>query len=233
MRRRLGIVLVFLLAVGCSRPPGTDGSKWKVIKIVDGDTIDVLDASNQSHRIRLQGIDAPEGGQAFGAASREHLNDLLLGKEVILQGDKVDKHHRRVCKVLFEGHDANLEQVNAGLAWFYRQYENELSGADRVSYFNAESAAHNAKRGLWSDPAPTPPWEYRYPDDVSSSSAQQQSAGQPSSGKGQIIGNRRSRIYHWPGCPNYDAIAPHNREYFKTREEAEKAGYRPARNCDH
>lgn len=48
---------------------------------------------------------------------------------------------------------------------------------------------------------------------------------------GLIRGNRRTRIYHWPGCPNYDEIAEHNRVPFETREEAERAGYRAARNC--
>jgi hypothetical protein len=47
-----------------------------------------------------------------------------------------------------------------------------------------------------------------------------------------IRGNKRSMIYHWPGCPNYNDIAPANRVEFKTRAEAEAAGYRAARNCD-
>jgi len=137
--------------------------KCKVIKIVDGDTIDVLDANNESRRIRLQGIDAPERTQAFGTVSRQHLYDLLFGKDVTLQGEKTDRYDRILCKVLVEGQDVNLEQINAGLAWFYRQYEKELSSDDSDSYSKAESEAHNAKRGLWSDPAPTPPWEYRHP----------------------------------------------------------------------
>lgn len=164
--RRLAIVLILLLAasVSCSRPPETDGLKCKVIKIVDGDTIDVLDANNESHRIRLQGIDAPEGAQAFGNASRQHLYDLLFEKDVALQGKKTDRYGRILCKVLIDGHDANLEQINAGLAWFYRHYENELISEDRQSYESAESKARTAQRGLWQDRAPTPPWEYRHPD---------------------------------------------------------------------
>src|ERR671910_814585 len=51
-------------------------------------------------------------------------------------------------------------------------------------------------------------------------------------GEERIRGNRRSKIYHWPGCPNYDDIAPHNRVPFSTAEEARQAGYRAARNCD-
>jgi hypothetical protein len=53
--------------------------------------------------------------------------------------------------------------------------------------------------------------------------------GAPSDAR--IIGNKRSMIYHWPGCPNYDDIAPHNRVYFKTRGAAAAAGFRAARNC--
>jgi endonuclease YncB( thermonuclease family) len=163
--RRLVTVLILLLAasISCSRPRKTEGLNFKVIAVADGDTITVLGASNNSHRIRLQGIDAPERAQAFGTVSRQHLNDLLFGKAVVLQGDKVDQYGRMVCKVLVDGHDANLEQINAGFAWFYRQYEKELSSEDRDSYSNAESEAHNAKRGLWSEPTPTPPWEYRHP----------------------------------------------------------------------
>ena len=232
--RRLVTTLILLLAlcVSCSRSRESEALKYKVIAVADGDTITVLDATNKPHGVRLQGIDAPEGGQAFGTVSRQHLSDLLFGRDVTLEGDKTDRYGRLLCKVLVDGHDANLEQIDAGFAWFYRQYENELSGADRERYSAAENQAHVSKLGLWSDPAPTPPWQYRHPVDPVAL-AQQRSAAQPSSGKGPFIGNRRSRIYHWPGCPYYDAIAPHNREYFKTREEAEKAGYRPARNCDH
>lgn len=165
MRRRLAIVLVVLLVTGCSHPQKTEGFKYKVIHIADGDTVTVLNVDNKKVRVRLQGIDAPENGQAFGTESGRHLSDLLLGKDVTLQGEKTDRFGRILCKVLVDGRDANLEQINAGFAWFYRQYEKDLSSEDRGSYSNAESEAHNAKRGLWSEPAPTPPWEYRHPSE--------------------------------------------------------------------
>jgi len=47
----------------------------------------------------------------------------------------------------------------------------------------------------------------------------------------QIIGNRRSKIYAWPGCGSYDTMAPENRVLFPSREPAEREGYRAARNC--
>ena len=48
---------------------------------------------------------------------------------------------------------------------------------------------------------------------------------------GPVVGNRRSKIYAWPGCRSYDRMAPQNRVVFPNREAAEQAGYRAARNC--
>lgn len=165
---------MFLIAgsVNCSRTHRTEASKYRVIHIADGDTITVLDADAKKLSVRLLGIDAPENGQDFGTESRRHLSELLLGKEVALQDEKTDKYGRVLCKVIIDGRDANLEQINAGFAWLYRQYERDLSNEDREIYSNAEGDAHNAKRGLWSEPTPTPPWEYRHPGDRPPSSVQ-------------------------------------------------------------
>ncbi|MBI3301861.1 MAG: thermonuclease family protein [Deltaproteobacteria bacterium] len=48
---------------------------------------------------------------------------------------------------------------------------------------------------------------------------------------GEIRGNKRSRIYHLPNCPNYHDISPANGVAFKSEDEARHAGYRKARNC--
>ena len=64
-------------------------------------------------------------------------------------------------KVLVGGRDACLEQVRAGMAWHYKYYENEQSPADRRLYAEAELEARRARRGLWADPNPTPPWDFR------------------------------------------------------------------------
>ncbi len=53
----------------------------KVVKITDGDTLYVLDASYQQHKIRLAGIDAPERKQAYGLASRKHLASIVAGNK--------------------------------------------------------------------------------------------------------------------------------------------------------
>lgn len=124
----------------------------KVIGVLDGDTIDVLDASKTVHRIRLTGIDAPEKAQPFGQRSKKHLSDTVFGKQVEVQAGKSDKYGRTVGKVLVKGVDANLEQVKAGFAWHYKQYASEQSVSDRALYASAEENARGLHSGLWHDP---------------------------------------------------------------------------------
>ena len=134
----------------------------KVIKVSDGDTITVLDSNNQKYKIRLQGIDAPETQQAFGETSRQSLASLVYDKEVIILWDKRDKYARILGKVIVDGRDANYEQLKKGLAWYYKQYENDLSDEDKERYAEAEAWARNYTEGLWTDSKSIPPWEFRY-----------------------------------------------------------------------
>lgn len=165
MARRLAIAL-FLLAV----PAGAEVLHGEVVGIQDGDTVTVLDDEKRTHRIRLQGIDAPERRQAHSARSTENLSRLVFRKRVEVQWEKRDRYGRIVGKLLVapEGcedcgrtRDANLAQLESGLAWWYSHYAKEQSPEDRKTYEAAEREAREAKRGLWVDPSPTPPWEFR------------------------------------------------------------------------
>jgi endonuclease YncB( thermonuclease family) len=101
----------------------------KVVRVADGDTVTVLDVSNTQHRIRLQGIDAPERKQPFGRKSGEYLANAVAGKTVVVEWDKRDRYGRIVGKVVLEGEDMNLRQIEGGLAWHYKKYAVEQSGA--------------------------------------------------------------------------------------------------------
>jgi endonuclease YncB( thermonuclease family) len=133
----------------------------RVVRIADGDTLTVLDAMNVQHRIRLQGIDAPESHQAFGTQSKKNLSDLVFDKEVTAICDKADQYGRLVCKIMLGDKDINLEQVKAGMAWHYKDYQREQSAEDRDLYARAENEAHAARWGLWIDTNPTEPSEFR------------------------------------------------------------------------
>jgi endonuclease YncB( thermonuclease family) len=150
--------LVLLLAFLTAHAETLTG---RVVRVTDGDTIVVLDADKVQHKIRLQGIDAPERGQAFGTKSKEHLSDLVAGKSVVVDYNKYDRYQRVLGKVLVNDEDVNLEQVGAGMAWHYKRYQGEQSVSDRIKYSDAELEARRKKLGLWRDSNPIPPWDYR------------------------------------------------------------------------
>jgi len=151
--------LFVLLITQCLAQAGT--LTGRVVRVTDGDTIVVLDSANAQHKIRLTGIDAPERKQAFGTKSKEPLSGSVAGKFVVVEYSKRDRYQRILGKVLLSNEDINLEQIRAGLAWHYKQYQDEQTSNDRELYSEAEVEAREARRGLWHDPEPVPPWEYR------------------------------------------------------------------------
>lgn len=151
----VALALLFTFAINAETITG------QVVGVADGDTITVLDADKVQHKIRLAGIDAPEKKQAFGNRSKESLSDLVFDKTVNVETDKRDRYGREIGKVLVNGQDVNLVQVERGMAWFHRQYQREQSPNDRKLYEAAEDAAKAGKRGLWRDTDPVPPWEFR------------------------------------------------------------------------
>ena len=169
------IAIASVFSVCCSRQPerkatathpvtapaGSQPLNGRVVAIADGDTITILDSANTQHRIRLEGIDAPESHQAFGEQSRLSLSEMIFGKDVTVTYQKIDQYGRLVGKIILEGKDINLEQVKAGLAWHYKFYEDEQTPEDRDAYAKAESEARAARRGLWQDPNPTEPYQFR------------------------------------------------------------------------
>jgi endonuclease YncB( thermonuclease family) len=157
MIRRIGFIAALLLA--CSTH--AEVLTGRVVGIADGDTITILDSSRQQHKIRLAGIDAPEKKQAFGERSRQNLAAMIFRKTVIVEWEKQDRYGRTIGKVMVNGVDANLAQVKAGMAWWYEKYRKEQSPADERMYAEAEQQARTARVGLWRDPVPVAPWEWR------------------------------------------------------------------------
>lgn len=133
----------------------------RVVEVPDGDTIRVLADDNRTHEIRLQGIDAPEGGQAFGDRSRQNLSNLIAENEVTVTWHKHDRYRRLVGEVSVNGQDICLEQIKAGMAWHYKYFQSEQTPENRAIYADAEVAARASRRGLWTDASPIPPWQFR------------------------------------------------------------------------
>jgi len=162
------IVVAFIaLALLCAAaslsiaPAAAEALRGRVVGVADGDTITVLAAGTRRERVRLAGIDAPESKQAYGAAAKRHLSALVYGAEVTVEYDKRDRYGRVVGRVLRDGTDAGLALLASGHAWHYRRYAHEQPAAERAAYASAEREARAGRRGLWADPAPVAPWDWR------------------------------------------------------------------------
>ena len=89
-----------------STQAGTRTIEGRIVGVLDGDTITLLDAAHGQHKIRLDGIDAPELGQPFGRASKQHLSDLCFKKAATLKPRTLDRYGRTVARVECDGTDA-------------------------------------------------------------------------------------------------------------------------------
>lgn len=127
----------------------------QVIGIGDGDTITVL-VDKTSIKVRIAEIDAPESKQAFGTRSKQSLSDLCY--RVIAEVEEVsrDRYGRTVARVNCRGQDVATSQVRSGMAWVYDRYSRPDS-----PLYALQAEARAARRGLWADGAPIPPWEWR------------------------------------------------------------------------
>lgn len=129
-------------------------SAHKVIGISDGDTMTLL-VNGKPLKIRLANIDAPESKQAFGQKSKQHLSALCFRSDASYRTRNRDRYGRTVAVVYCDGVEANRAQVEHGMAWVNPQYNRD------PSLMRAQENARAMRRGLWSDPAPIPPWKWR------------------------------------------------------------------------
>jgi micrococcal nuclease len=133
------------------------------VGVHDGDSITVLLPFHTQLKVRLANIDAPELAQAFAQRSRQHLSELVLGRDVELHTYGLNRYGQILATVMLDGNDVNLEQVKSGSAWVYEKYIDQVDENTQTSYRAAQTAAQQERRGLWSDTqTPVPPWECRH-----------------------------------------------------------------------
>jgi micrococcal nuclease len=153
MIRAFLVCLIFSLQLHAKAPlPNIAG---KVVGVSDGDSITVLTVDMAQVKIRLDGIDAPEAKQAFGAKAKAALSNLVFGKTVLVRSKGLDRYRRTLGRVEVDGVDVNLRMVRDGFAWHYVAYSKDAALA------TAQAEAKAGKRGLWIDAGPVPPWGFR------------------------------------------------------------------------
>lgn len=135
------------------------GQTWaetgRVVGVHDGDSITVLASGNEQLKVRLDGIDAPELKQQFSQSAKEALSSLVFGKTVSFERLKKDRYGRTIAVVFVGQINVNLELVKQGFAWRYDKYSQDPVLLD------AQNSAKASKKGLWADPSPMPPWDWR------------------------------------------------------------------------
>ena len=105
--------------------------------------------------MRLQEIDAPEKGQPFGKKAKQYLSQLVFKQNVTLSVSGYDRYQRILATVYLQEQNINLEMIKNGMAWVYPQY------AKNPIYFQTQDFAQQQKIGLWRDPTPIAPYEWR------------------------------------------------------------------------
>lgn len=129
----------------------------RVVRVLDGDTIEVLQDSGARSRVRLAGIDAPEKKQPFGQRSRQSLSELVSKKYVSVTGEEYDRYGRLLGTVWSGQTNINAVQLQKGMAWAYR-FKGQISNSE---YGKIENEAKKSRAGLWSSPSQTEPWLWR------------------------------------------------------------------------
>ena len=164
----------------------------KVVGIADGDTFTLLDASKTQHKIRVEGIDAPESTQDYGTKSRQALADRIFQKTVRVEWREKDKYGRTLGHVFVDGQWVNKGLLSDGWAWHYKEYNQSAILAE------AEAEARAAKVGLWAGNSPVAPWTFRH--SPTAIRGPPTVAGAPANASETVYATRTGAKYHREGC---------------------------------
>ncbi len=151
------VVAALALSVVHAAAAPKPGSEFTahVVKVRDGDSMQIRH-DGATVDVRVFGVDSPERSQPWSARAKSFTAGLVGDQDVVVKVKDVDRYGRIVGDVkLKDGRDLGHELLRAGLAWYYRRYANDA----RLGELEAEARA--ARRGLWSEPKPVPPWKFR------------------------------------------------------------------------
>lgn len=128
--------------------------KGKVVGVTDGDTIVILKKKKEI-KIRLAGVDSPEKKQPFYQRAKAFTSEKVFGKKIKILVEGKDPYQRKTGEVFYKGMSLNEELVTAGLAWVDPRFSKSLG------LKSLQNDAQKSHRGLWIEPHPLPPWEFR------------------------------------------------------------------------
>jgi endonuclease YncB( thermonuclease family) len=191
------------------------------VRALDGDSLEARLPGGRLERVRLRSVDAPEAGQPLAEEAKRFTHRRIAGRELRLVTGRVarDRYGRLLARVEVEDRSVNEALVAAGLALAYLGPA-DAEDADRL--LAAQARAHDRRLGLWGAGGP-------YEEPRSLRERERGERDEPRlvlDENWTVVGNRRSRVAHWPGCRHVDEIAPHNRVALESLAEAGRLGFR-------
>jgi endonuclease YncB( thermonuclease family) len=153
MRKCLVVVMMLMMSSVIALP-----QEWsaKVIKVIDGNTLEIKTTDNEIYKVLLKNIDCPEIEQSYGEEAKRLTEKLLLKKKVTVVIMGKDRWGNRLVDItLSNGKDINQELLKKGYAW----HNTRLSSSSKLK--SLEASAKHQKVGLWTNDEPTPPWIFR------------------------------------------------------------------------
>ena len=198
----------------------------QVVAVHDGDTLTVQSGPSL-YKVRLSDVDAPELRQVFGKQARDFTKQMALGRRVQVNVTLIDKHDRRIGEVIVEdGRVLNEELVHAGLAWYYR-----VNPIKNERLKKLEQVAFSSKLGLWVEPEPIPPWEFRRESHIPDAPTTAEQVDYDRIFHYGVVGHRRTKTIRWPACKKYPQTRPQQALIFHSLQQAHQMGFKPAKDC--
>jgi micrococcal nuclease len=129
----------------------------RVLAVDEGDKL-TISHSGRPQVIHLRDIDCPELKQPYGKQAQHVTAAFVGGREVIVRGLHRNRQGRTTAEVLLlDGRNVGYELVKEGLAWV----RPEAAGSQSQSLADAERVSRAEGKGLWSEPHPLPPWQWK------------------------------------------------------------------------
>lgn len=125
------------------------------VRVIDGDTVDLADAEQKLHRVRIVGMDAPELAQPYGRTAKSALAELILHKEIQVLPEGVDKYNRELAQLRY---DTSFGQLDVAETMISNGHAFSWGGV----HYKAQEYAAAHRLGVWSDARyQERPWLYR------------------------------------------------------------------------
>lgn len=209
--------------------PTTEPGEWsdRCVGVTDGDTVRVMH-NGCEEKVRLNGIDCPEAHQAFSTRAKQFTSQLIFNQVVTVKPIDIDKYGRTVADVYTaDGSCVNEALVAAGFAWWYREY---APGNTRLEAL--EKQARLAHVGLWSDPNPIAPWDFRHGGSRNAPPTfRAPTDQQPATDGGRIVYYAPSSGKRYHSTPNCRGLSQARSVASCTLQQAKAKGLTPCRIC--